>query len=44
MTIKKHLPKTFFHPKIGEMIIDETLAHERIQDLTIADWIITKEE
>jgi hypothetical protein len=24
--IKQHLLKTFFHPKVGEMIIDKTLA------------------
>jgi hypothetical protein len=24
-TIKQHLPKTFFHLEVGEMIIDETL-------------------
>jgi hypothetical protein len=24
--IKQHLPETFFHPKVGEMIIDETPA------------------
>jgi hypothetical protein len=22
--VKQHLPETFFHPKVGEMIIDET--------------------
>jgi hypothetical protein len=27
-TIKQHLHETFFHPKVGEMIIDETLAQE----------------
>jgi len=27
-TIKQHLPKTFFHLKVGEMIIDETLIQE----------------
>jgi hypothetical protein len=29
-TIKQHLPKTFFHPKVGEIIIDETLVRERV--------------
>jgi hypothetical protein len=27
-TIKQHLPETFFHQKIGEMIVDETLVQE----------------
>jgi hypothetical protein len=35
--VKQHLPKAFFHPKVGEMIIDETPAQERIQDLTKAN-------
>jgi hypothetical protein len=42
--IKQYLSKTFFHPKVGEMIIDETPIQERIQDLTIASWIVTKDE
>jgi hypothetical protein len=29
-TIKQHLPKKHFHPKVGEMIVDETLARERV--------------
>jgi hypothetical protein len=24
--VKQHLPKTFFHPEVGEMIVDETFA------------------
>ncbi len=27
-TIKQHLPKTFFHLEVGEMIIDETPTQE----------------
>jgi hypothetical protein len=42
--IKQHLSETFFHPKVGQMIIDETPIQERIQDLTIASWIVTKDE
>ncbi len=42
--IKQHLPKILFHPKVGEMIIDEILAQERVQDLTIVGWIVIKEE
>jgi len=26
--IKQHLPETFSHPKVGEMIIDETLVQK----------------
>ncbi len=26
--VKQHLLKTFFHPEVGEMIVDETLVHE----------------
>jgi hypothetical protein len=26
--IKQHLPKTFFHPKVRDMIIDETFVQE----------------
>jgi hypothetical protein len=37
---KQHSPETFFHPKVGEMIIDETPAWEQIQDLTIIGWTI----
>jgi hypothetical protein len=32
------------HPKIGEMIIDETLAQAQVQDLTIASWTVTNKE
>jgi hypothetical protein len=28
--VKQHLPKAFFHLKVGEMIVDETLAREQI--------------
>jgi hypothetical protein len=43
-TIKQHLLKTFFHPEVGEMIVDETRVEEQVQDLTIASWTVTKEE
>ncbi len=43
-TIKQHLFETFFHPEVEEMIIDETVAQERIQDLTIARWTVIEEE
>jgi hypothetical protein len=43
-TIKQHLLEIFFHPKVGEMIVDETLARKQIQNLTIANWTITEEE
>jgi hypothetical protein len=26
--VKQHLPETFFHPEVGEMIIDETPTRE----------------
>jgi hypothetical protein len=42
--VKQHLPKTFFHPKVGEMIIDETLVQERVQEQTIVSWIVIEEE
>jgi hypothetical protein len=42
--VKQHLFETFFHPKVGEMIINETLAQAQIQDLTIASWIVTNKE
>jgi hypothetical protein len=42
--VKQHLPKTLFRLEVGEMIIDETCAQERIQDLTITGWIVIKEE
>ncbi len=28
--VKQHLPKAFFHLEVGEMIVDERLARERI--------------
>jgi hypothetical protein len=28
--VKQHLPKTFFHPEVGEMIVDETLDWEQV--------------
>ncbi len=42
--IKQHLPKTFSHPEVGKMIIAETPTQKRIQDLTIASWIVIEEE
>jgi hypothetical protein len=42
--VKQHLPKIYFHPEVRKMIVDETPTKERIQDLTIARWTITKEE
>jgi hypothetical protein len=33
--IKQHLLETFFHPKVGEMIVDETPTWKWVQDLTI---------
>jgi hypothetical protein len=26
--VKQNLPKTFFHPEVGEMIVDETFTWE----------------
>jgi len=37
---KQHSLETFFHPQVGEMIIDETPAWEQIQDLTIIGWTV----
>jgi hypothetical protein len=37
------LPKYFFHPEVGEMIIDETPIQEQVQDPTIVGWTIIKE-
>jgi hypothetical protein len=34
--VKQHLTKIFFHPKVGEMIVNETPAQKQIQILTIA--------
>ncbi len=42
--IKQHLPKTFFHQKVGKMIVDETLVQEWLQDLTILGCRVIKEE
>jgi hypothetical protein len=42
--VKQHLLETFFHPEVGEMIVDVTFAQEQIQDLTMASWIVTEEE
>jgi hypothetical protein len=42
--IKQQLLEIIFHPKVREMIIDETHVQKQIQDLTIASWTITKEE
>jgi hypothetical protein len=41
---KHHLLETFIQPEIVEIIIDETHAHEQIQNLCIASWTITQEE
>jgi hypothetical protein len=38
------LLETFFHPKVGEMIIDETPTWECIQNLTIIGWTTIEEE
>jgi hypothetical protein len=43
-TIKQHLLENFFHPKVGEMIVDEAPTQEQVHDLTIVGWIVTKEE
>jgi hypothetical protein len=40
--VKQHLLETFFHLEVGKMIIDETPTQERIHDLTIRGWTITK--
>ncbi len=42
--IKQHLLETFFHPEVGEMIIDETPIRKWIQDLTIVGLIVIEEE
>ncbi len=42
--VKQHLLETFFHLEVGKMIIDETPTQERIHDLTIRGWTITKQE
>ncbi len=38
------MPETFFHPKVGEMIIDETPTWECIRNLTIIGWTTIEEE
>ncbi len=43
-TFKKHLPKTFFRLKVGEMMINETLDHVWIQNLCIVGWTIIEEK
>jgi hypothetical protein len=42
--VKQHLLMTFFHPKVRDMIIDETPIREQIQDLTIVSWTIIGDE
>ncbi len=42
--VKQHLPKTFFHLEVGEMIIDETFVRERVQEQTMINWIVIEEE
>jgi len=42
--IKQHLPETFFHLEVREMIVNETLSRKQIQDLTIIVWTIIEEE
>jgi hypothetical protein len=42
--VEQHLLETFFHPKVGKMIIDETPIQKQIQDLTIVGWIVTEDE
>ncbi len=41
--IKQCLLEIFFHLKMGEMIINETLAREQVQNLTIDGLIVIEE-
>jgi hypothetical protein len=42
--VKQHLFEKNFHVEVKEIIVDETLARERVQDLTIVGWIIIEDE
>jgi hypothetical protein len=42
--VKQHLLEIFFHVEVKQMIVDETLAQEQVQNLTIVGCTIIEDD